>query len=101
MPDEVNSGGEFPKDPGLETRVSALEPRLARMETAIDEIRAELKAIRSEMTGLRVEVAEIKGRLTNIPTTFQLVFMLAAFTVATFVGATGLSLAVLRFASGH
>ena len=104
MPDEVNSGGEFPKDPGLEARVSAVEAALA-------EIRAEFKAIHVElarfarleagMDQLRQDVAEIKGRLTNIPTSFQLVFMLAAFTVATFVGATGLSLAVLRLAGAH
>jgi len=60
----------------------------------IDEIRKELVAI-------RMDLSEIKGRLANIPTTFQLVFMLVAFIVASFVGATGLSLAVLRLASPH
>jgi len=61
---------------------------------AIDEVRKELQAI-------RVDLARIEGRLTNLPTTFQLVFMLAAFTVATCVGATGLSLAVLRLSGAH
>jgi hypothetical protein len=80
-------GGSALDDPNLEAR-------LARLETDVDEIRKELQAI-------RVDLARIEGRLTNLPTTFQLVFMLAAFTVATFVGATGLSLAVLRLSGAH
>jgi len=80
-------GGSGPDDPNMEAR-------LARLETDVDEIRKELQAI-------RVDLARIEGRLTNLPTTFQLVFMLAAFTVATFVGATGLSLAVLRLSGAH
>ena len=94
MPNEAGSGGDFPKSPGLEARVSAVEARLARVEAAIDELRKELIAI-------RMDLSEIKGRLANIPTTFQLVFMLAGFIVASFVGATGLSLAVLKLASPH
>src|SRR4051794_17131124 len=104
MPDDVSSGGEFPRDPNMGARVSALEAAMA-------EIRGELRAIHSElarfarleagMDQLRQDMAEIKGRLTNIPTSFQIVFMLATFTLPTFVGATGLSLAVVRFAGGH
>ena len=74
---------------------------MAEFEIAAEEIRTDLKAIRAELTSLRVDVAEIKGRLANIPTSFQLVFMLAAFAVATSIGATGLSLAVLRFSGAH
>jgi len=50
---------------------------------------------------MREAVARIDGKISNLPSTFQIVFMLAAFTVATFVGATGLSLAVLRLAGAH
>ncbi len=77
---------------------------MALLEVAVNEIRVELKAIREELANLKtvpIELAEIKGRLSNLPTTFQLVFMLATFTVATFVGATGLSLAVVRLAGVH
>jgi len=77
---------------------------VALLEVAVNEIRVELKAIREELANLKtvpIELAEIKGRLSNLPTTFQLVFMLATFTVATFVGATGLSLAVVRLAGVH
>jgi len=105
MPDDVNSGGDYSKDPSLEGRVSSIEGRLARLEAVVEEIRAELRAIRAELSELRLEVAEMRGemrgRLSSLPTTFQLVFILAGFTVATFVGATGLSLTVLRLAGGH
>jgi uncharacterized coiled-coil protein SlyX len=85
----------------MEARVSALETRLARVELVLDEIRAELKAVRADLTGLRVEVAELRaemrGRLTNIPTTFQLVYMQGAFVLAIFAAA----FALLRFAPPH
>lgn len=92
MPDEVHSGGG--DHPPFEARLSAVELRLARLETVGEEIRKELQAI-------RVDLARIDGRLQNIPTSFQIVFMLAAFTVATFIGATGLSLAILRLGGAH
>jgi hypothetical protein len=73
---------------------------VAELEAAVTEIRTELKAIRDDLADLKnvpLELAEIKGRLSNIPTSFQLVFILATFAVTSFVGATGLSLAIIRF----
>ena len=75
---------------------------MALLEIAVNEIRADLKAIREELASLKnvpLELAEIKGRLSNIPTSFQLVFILATFAVTTFIGAAGLSLAIIRL--GH
>lgn len=94
MPNEVSGGGDRPQASSLETRVSALEARLARLETAVDELRKDVQA-------LNVALARVDGKISSLPTTFQLVFILAGFTVATFVGATGLSLAVVRLAGGH
>jgi|tagenome__1003787_1003787.scaffolds.fasta_scaffold19601872_2 hypothetical protein len=90
MPDEAGSGGGFPGEPNLAARVIVLE-------SAAGDIRAELKAIRAELTSLRLDVAEIKGRLTNIPTTFQFVYMQAGFVLAIFAAA----FALLRFAAPH
>ena len=67
-------------------------------ETATEELRKELQAFPLELIEFR---AEMRGRLANVPTTFQITFMLATFTVATFIGATGLSLAILRLAGAH
>ena len=62
------------------------------LEAAVIEIRDELKAI-------RIELARMDGKLSNMPTTFQIVFILATFAITTFLGATGLSLAIPKF--GH
>ncbi len=70
------AGGSGPHDPGTEVRVAALE-------AAIGEIRADVRAI-------RLDLAEVKGKLSNVPTTFQLVFMQAALILAIFAGAFGL-----------
>jgi hypothetical protein len=96
MPDDVPQGGRSGR------RGTDLEARVAVLEVAVDEIRTDLKAIREELANLKnvpLELAEIKGRLSNIPTSFQLVFILATFAVTSFVGATGPSLAIIRF--GH
>ena len=77
------AGGSGPHDP-------VTEARFARLETAIDDIRADPRAI-------RLDLAEIKGKLSNMPTTFQLVFMQAALVLAIFAGAFGL----LKLASPH
>jgi hypothetical protein len=62
-------GGSDPSDPTVETR-------LAHLEAAVEAI--------------RLDLAEIKGKLSNVPTTFQLVFILAGFVVAIFAAAFGL-----------
>ncbi len=101
MPDEVQSGGGPPRDQSMEARVSAVEAPLGRLEDAVDEIRAELKALRADMTELRIDIAEMKGRMANLPTTFQLVYMQTAIIVTVFAAAVGLSLALIKFAAGH
>jgi hypothetical protein len=97
MHDKAHGGDNVPRHPSIEMRVSSLETRLDRLKGAIDELRKELQAFRLEFVEFR---AEMRGRLTNLPTSFQFAFMLAAFTVATFVGATGLALTVLKL-GGH
>ena len=77
MPDDMNTGGTGPRDPGIEARVSALEARLDRLEAVIEELRKDVQALRLEFVEFR---AEMRGRLTNIPTTFQIAFMLPPTT---------------------
>jgi hypothetical protein len=80
----------FPPPSGSGPRDPTVEARLARLEVAIDEIRKDLQAVRLDLT-------EIKGKISNVPTTFQLVFMQAALMLAIFAGAFGL----LKIASPH
>ncbi len=64
------------------------------LEVTVDEIRTDLRAI-------RIDLAEIKGKLSNIPTTFQLVFMQAGLILAIFAGVFGLVFGLLKLASSH
>ena len=87
-PDNVIGHDRFPRLPGgTGPDDPTLEARLARLEAAIEAI--------------RLDLAEIKGKMSNMPTTFQLVFMQAAIILTVFAAAIGLSLALLKFASGH
>jgi hypothetical protein len=73
---------------------------VALLETAVLDIGSELKAIRSELANLKtvpLELAEIKGRISNIPTTVTLLGLIVTILAAGF----GMSLAVVRLASGN
>ena len=85
--DRFPPGGSGPHDPGVEAR-------LARLEVNVDDIRTELQAI-------RVDIARMDGKLSNVPTTFQLVFMQAAIILAVFGGAMAFAFALIRVAAGH
>lgn len=53
-----------------------LEARVARLEEDMKEVRSDLKAI-------RIDLAEVKGRLSSMPTTIQLIgFVIAIFVAA-------------------
>jgi hypothetical protein len=69
MPDDVRNGGEFTPSSNVEARLSALE---------------------AGQQAIRVDLAEIEGRLPNMPTSFQPVFILAAFVVTIFAASLGL-----------
>jgi hypothetical protein len=69
-------GGSGPDDPYIEIR-------LRRVEEAIDSVQHDVQA-------LRVDVARVDGKISNLPTTFQLVFILAAFVITIFAAAFGL-----------
>jgi hypothetical protein len=72
----VSHGGSGPHDPSVEAR-------LARLASVVDAI--------------RLDLAEIKGKLSNMPTTFQLVYMQGGFVLAIFAAAFTL----LRYAPPH
>lgn len=85
------SDGSGPRDPTVEARLAALE-------AMVREIQRELQAIHVELAEIK---GEIRGKLANLPTTFQLVFMQAGFILAAFAAAFGLSFALLQLAAPH
>lgn len=81
-----HSGGGPPRDGGSDGLIRRVEA-----------VEADLKELKSDIKGLVKDVAEIKGRLTSMPTTFQ--------TLTWFVGIafalTGLVFAVARTVGTH
>lgn len=75
FPGSRRDGGEPPGGDELTTRVSSLEKRFDRFEGKLD--------------ALVKDVSEIKGRLTAMPTTWQLVGLVLAILGAAF--------AIIRF----
>jgi Tfp pilus assembly protein PilO len=56
--------------------IDDMEARVAGLEDDMREIRTDLKAIRTDLTELkpvRLEVAEIKGRLSQLPSTKEMI----------------------------
>jgi len=85
MPDSgqpLAPSGGGPHDPGMEARVSVLE--------------SDVKDIKSDLRRIMLDTAEIKGRVSQMPTSVQLIFMQAGLIVTLF----GAAFALLKLA-GH
>ncbi len=95
-------GGSGPEDPTMEQRVSALEARSERIESSLQRLEVTIAKIdgtlsqmpkASDLAAIRTEVAEVKGRISNLPTTWQLVIFAIGLPIAT----SGLVFAISRF----
>lgn len=70
-----------------------MEARVARLETDVSELKADMKAV-------RLDIAEIKGRVSNMPTTWQLVGLVIGMMLTVFALCFGLGFALLRLGLG-
>lgn len=68
---------------------SGMEARVTRLET-------DLRDLKSDVKGARLDLAEIKGRLSQMPTTFQLLTWFMTVAVAL----VGLTFAIAKFVTG-
>ena len=80
QPDQNSSaGGSGPEDPMLEQRV-------ARLETDVSEIKSSVKSI-------EITLAEIKGKLSQLPTWLQLI----GVVISTWMAGAGIVMAIIKF----
>jgi len=81
--------------PGDGGGIGDLHERVSRIETTLKEIVSRLDRMESKLDskGSAVEVAEIKGRVSQLPTLFQVATLVFAIFGAAFV--------LIRFASPH
>ena len=60
------------------------------MEARVKALEDDMREIKADLRRLALDVAEIKGRVSNLPTAVQLMFMQAGLIIAIFAGAFGL-----------
>ena len=68
--------------------------RVAALESDVKEINADLKTLVKDM-------AEIKGRLSQMPTTFQMLTWFVGIALALSIGLTGLVFTIARSVGSH
>lgn len=81
-PENLNSDGGDGTSEGMEARVKSLESKFDRIETGL--------------TTIIKDVAEIKGRVANMPSTWNMIAIFSGLT-ALMLGGTGALFALLRY----
>jgi hypothetical protein len=72
-------------------------PRLSTLEQKVEQIQAQVARLDTKFDQFTKEIFELKGRVSQLPSLWQLFFPLLAFVVAIF----GLQFAFVRFALPH
>jgi hypothetical protein len=107
-PGPIDDGGGRSHPSDMERRVTSLEGDMREIKTDLKrlitdvaeikrvvpdvaELKRDLAEVKRDMLGMKLDVAEIKGRLSQTPTTVQLIsldfgIMAAAFAVLKFTG---------------
>jgi hypothetical protein len=87
----IDGDGGQPHPSDREQRVRVLEGNMREIKADLKRLLADVSEIKRDMLGMKLDVAEIKGRLSQTPTTVQLIslvfgIMAAAFAVLKFTG---------------
>lgn len=76
-------GGDGPDDPRMEARVAKLEEGLASVSATLARIEKALEDARKEQADQAKALARLDGRVSQLPTTLQLIgFILAVLAIA-------------------
>lgn len=101
LPDDSGDGRMLERRVArLEHKAEQIDNRLSSMELILAEIRGQLSQMPTALdyAALRADVARIEGRLTNMPTTWQLFLALVTTIVTTWSAGAAIVFALLRFA---
>ncbi|WP_434617445.1 hypothetical protein [Azospirillum sp. B2RO_4] len=86
----IDGGGDGPHPPDMEQRV-------AKLETDVGEIKDILKRLEPSLSRITVDLAELKGKISHMPTLWQIAGTMLAIN-AGIVAVAGLAVALLRHA---
>ena len=87
----------------LEKRVTALEERLGRIETILTDLAPKITEIQltgakqADVNGIRLELAEMKGKVSTLPTTWQMYSAMIGAVATASLAVSGLIFTILRF----
>ncbi len=85
----------------LDGRMDGLERRMERVEGRLDRVEQRLDRIEVLLERVTVDIAELKGRVSQMPTSFQLVSWGLSLNVGLMIGMSGLVYAVARATLAH
>ena len=88
-------GGRFA---ALEGRIDRVEARLERVEARLDRVEARLDRVEQILERVVVDLAELRGKVSQLPTTWQLVTWITGLNTGLALGIAGLVYAVARTA---
>jgi hypothetical protein len=91
-PSTDNALAEYPR------RLQALETRMDRVDYRFDLIEGRLARIEATIDRIVVELAELRGRVSQLPTTWQFVTWVAGLNIGLVIGVSGLVYAIARTA---
>ena len=69
-----------------------LEQRVARLEDDMKDVKASLRSIDSKLSGIEISMAEVKGKLSQVPTWVQLI----GLTLATWAAGAAIVATLIR-----
>lgn len=79
----LDGGGDGPHPPDMEQRVAKLETDVGEIKTILMRLEPLLTRMDDRLRKVELDVAELKGRVSQLPTTLQLVgFVLAVLGIA-------------------
>jgi hypothetical protein len=82
-PPDIAPGGGGSYDDPMEARLTRVEDILVRLEPAVGRIDAAVTKLTDSVHKVEIDLAELKGRVSQLPTTLQLLgFIIAIFAAA-------------------
>lgn len=80
------------------SRLAALEGRMDRVEARLERVEVRLDRVEQILERVVVDLAELRGKVSQLPTTWQLVTWITGLNTGLALGIAGLVYAVARTA---
>lgn len=86
------------KSGGGDGTFDGMEARVTRLEQDMNEVKLDLKALRADTSDIKIKLSEISGKLSGMPSTWQIVGICAGL-IALVIASSGGLVTILRYIS--